>query len=76
MTTSISMCMSTNTLMKARTICMNMSTCMPISTSTNTNIPTMAHPRNINMSIWENMVRMTMNIRGMRKNNMTMSLDA
>ncbi len=43
MSTSISMCMIMNTLMKARNICMN-------------------------MSIRENMVRMTMNKRGTRKN--------
>ncbi len=72
------MCMSTNTLMKARNMRMNMSICMPISTtmSTNTSILTMAHPRPMTMSIPEIMGRMTMNIRGMKKNNMTMIIDA
>ena len=78
MSTSISMCMSTNTLMKAKNMRMNMSTCILISTimSTNTNIRTMVHPRTMNMSIRENMVRMTMNKLDTRKNLIPTIIDA
>ena len=56
----------------------NMSICMPMSTtmSTNTSISPWLIPRPMTMSIPEIMGRMTMNIRGMKKNNMTMIIDA
>ena len=69
--TNMSMTITMNTM--ARNTLMSIYTTMPITMSMRI---LMVHHQNTTMNIWENMVPMIMNIRGMKKNSMTTIIEA